>query len=233
MTQTVFITGADRGLGLALTHAFLHLNFLVFAGQYETDGELSDLLNQYPATLVPVPLDVTNELSVEKATATISRHSQSLDILINNAGVHLEHSRKPLEEVEFDQMSAMFNLNSLGPLRITRAFLPLLTQGEFKRIVNISSEAGSIGACWRDREFGYCMSKAALNMGSRILQNYLGPKGFKVLLVHPGWMRTDMGGPTADIDASEAAAGILTLALRSWSPGEGMYFDYTGRPYQW
>jgi NAD(P)-dependent dehydrogenase (short-subunit alcohol dehydrogenase family) len=109
----------------------------------------------------------------------------------------------------------------------------LLTAGRRKLIVNISSEAGSIGNCWRSAEFGYCMSKAALNMQSKILQNNLGPQGFKVLAIHPGWMQTDMGGAQADIHPDVSAQGIFELALKEWKPEDAIYMDYQGNVLPW
>jgi NAD(P)-dependent dehydrogenase (short-subunit alcohol dehydrogenase family) len=113
------------------------------------------------------------------------------------------------------------------------AVSPLLKKGDRKLIINVSSEAGSIADCWRESEFAYSMSKAALNMQSKILQNYLKPRGFKVLAVHPGWMQTDMGGADADIPADEAAEGIFRLAEKNWNPDDEIYMDYRGQPLPW
>ena len=77
------------------------------------------------------------------------------------------------------------------------------------------------------------MSKAALNMQAKVLQNYLKPKEFKVLALHPGWVRTDMGGPDADIDPDESADGLIQLITRNWRPDDGIYFDYRGIPLPW
>ena len=232
--KTILITGADRGLGFALVQTFLSSGHTIFACTYESGEELHSLSLDNYQNLFPIPMDITDENSVKNAAKRIADLSSNLDILINNAGIHLETSRKPLEEADFDAMSAMFHLNTLGPLRVTREFLPLLRQGRLKRVINISSEAGSIEDCnWRKSEFGYCMSKAALNMQSKILHNYLSPEGFKILSIHPGWMRTDMGGPDADITASESATGIARLALQDGSEYDGIYFDYQGNPLPW
>jgi len=233
MVETVFITGADKGLGFSLTERFLSEGFRVFAGQYGTGERLQVLGGRFPQTLTAVPLDVSSEESVAQAARAVARFTGALDVLINNAAVYLEGDRPALEDDPGSHWLQTFDVNALGPLRVTRQFLPLLKKGRRKVIVNISSEAGSIADCWRDREYAYCMSKAALNMQSRILQNYLAPGGFKVLAIHPGWMRTDMGGPNADIDPGESAAGIFALVMRDWSPGDPIYMDYRGIPLRW
>lgn len=116
---------------------------------------------------------------------------------------------------------------------MVQQFLPLLEKGEHKLILNISSEAGSITDCWRESDFAYSMPKAALNMQSKILQNHLKPRSFKLLAVHPGWMRTDMGGADADIHAGEAAEGIFNLAVKKWNLDDGIYMDYKAQPINW
>jgi len=233
MAETVLITGANRGLGLALTDEFLRQGFHVFAGCRRSGERLQSLAAHFPQALTIVPLDVADAESVRQAARTVAGLTDALDILINNAAVHLEGNKPTLEDDPGSHWLQTLDVNALGPLRVTREFLPLLAKGRRKMIVNVSSEAGSIADCWRDREYAYCMSKAALNMQSRILHNYLSPRGFKVLAVHPGWMRTDMGGPNADIDPAEAAAGIFQLATRSWSPDDPIYVDYQGRPMRW
>jgi len=234
--ETVFISGADRGLGLSLVRQFLRAGFHVFAGLYGPHWPaLPELQPAFPDTLTVVALDVANMDTVRQAVQHVAERTSALDILINNAGVHLEPQRTPLEALDLadGHLGRTMAVNALGPLRLTQQFYPLLSQGSRKLLLNISSEAGSIGACRRDREFAYCMSKAALNMQARLLQNYLGPQGFKVLAIHPGWMRTDMGGREADITPEQAAGGILCLALRHWQAGDPIYLDYQGHTLQW
>jgi NAD(P)-dependent dehydrogenase (short-subunit alcohol dehydrogenase family) len=230
--QTVLITGAGRGIGLALAKNLLELGFTVFGGFYKVDGNLNALAASFPG-LKLIPLDVTGDQPVSEAVSFISRETGGLDILINNAAIHLDSSMNQLENVVLDDIPKTFAVNVIGPLRVTKHFLPLLERGRKKLIVNISSEAGSIADCKRIGEYDYTMSKAALNMQSKILQNYLKPKGFKVLAIHPGWVRTDMGGPNADIAPQESAAGILKLILKDWGPEDGIYFDYRGIPLPW
>lgn len=231
--QNILITGAGQGLGLALTKRFIEAGYFVVAGFFSSSENLSNLPDNWKEKLMTVPIDVTNEAEVTKAAVKTANRIGSLDILINNAGIHLEQAYLPLEEIDFNSALTTFQVNTLGPLRVAKHFCKLLDQGSQKLLVNISSEAGSISDCWRDREYDYCMSKAALNMQSKIMQNYLKPRGIKVLDLHPGWMRTEMGGAEADITPEEAAAGIFNLTQTKWRLDDGMYFDYTGKPLSW
>jgi NAD(P)-dependent dehydrogenase (short-subunit alcohol dehydrogenase family) len=235
MAESVFITGADKGLGFSLTQAFMRAGWRVFVGQYDTGTNLETLGDQSPSMLTVVPLDVTDIASVRAAAEAVTAHASSLDVLINNAGIFLSGTDAPLEDLNFENghFERTMDVNAFGPLRVTQSFLPLLSRGDRKRIINISSEAGSIADCRRRSRFAYCMSKTALNMQCRILQNHLGPQGFTVLAVHPGWMRTDMGGPSADIHPDEAAAGIFRLATGEQAPDDPMYVDYQGNPLPW
>ncbi|MGE5597810.1 MAG: SDR family oxidoreductase [Bacteroidota bacterium] len=233
MRPTVLITGADEGLGLALAKRFLAGGYTVLAGQYRSDlSSLAELAARSP-DLRTIPLDVTSEASVRAAAAEAELCSSRLDVLINNAGIHPPASNNALPLVDFAAMERTLAVNAIGPLRVVQRFLPLVLAGEKKLLVNISSEAGSIGACRRKAEFDYCMSKAALNMQSKILQNYLRDIGVKVLALHPGWMRTAMGGPDADLAPEEAADAIYNLAAAPPPLDGPIYLDYLGREMPW
>ncbi|MBN1130176.1 MAG: SDR family oxidoreductase [Chitinispirillaceae bacterium] len=221
----VFITGAGRGLGLCLCRLFLKSGWTVFAGKHHTGSGLAALAGP---DFHPIPLDVTGEQSVETAARTTGSLTGAIDVLINNAAV-CENEGGRIEHVDFNRVTEIMNVNALGPLRVTKAFLPLLRAGTLKTIVNISSEAGSIEDCWRKGMFGYCMSKAALNMQSRLLDNYLKDSGFRILAIHPGWMRTDMGGMNADIAPEEAAQGIFGMVTGTIASNSGRFLDYNGK----
>jgi NAD(P)-dependent dehydrogenase (short-subunit alcohol dehydrogenase family) len=137
-------------------------------------------------------------------------------------------------------MLSMFNVNTLGPLRITAAVAPLLLRGESKLLVNISSEAGQINQTWREGWYGYCMSKAALNIQSNIVHNELKSKGGRVLVIHPGWMKTYMNGKLSeegDLFAEEAAAHIAETMFRYRDakeiPAHPAFLDYKGDEMRW
>jgi NAD(P)-dependent dehydrogenase (short-subunit alcohol dehydrogenase family) len=235
MQKNVLITGADAGLGLSLAGRFLKEGFAVFAGVYRSKGSLLDLAGEYGDLLSLIPLDVADMDSVCAAARQVSERTRALDIIINNAGIHLNNSKQPLAELDLaDQhLQQTMEVNAFGPLRVVQQFFPFLEKGEQKLILNISSEAGSISDCRREDQFAYCMSKAALNMQSKILHNYLRPRGFKVLTIHPGWMRTNMGGPHATLDAAESADGIFQLTAREWSTDDPIYVDFRGDPLPW
>ena len=206
------ITGASRGFGYCLTEAYLRKGYRVFAGvRGENTGRLPALKSEYGDQLIYVSMDMADSAQVKAAAEQVKQMTTSLDIIVCNAAIHATDSFEVLEEVNVDNCLEVYNINSLGPLRVAKEFLPLLEQSEHGVLVNISSETGSIGDCWRHKEFDYCMSKTALNMESKLLQNYLGERGIKVLAVHPGWMRTDMGGPNATSSPEEAAEKLMKV----------------------
>jgi NAD(P)-dependent dehydrogenase (short-subunit alcohol dehydrogenase family) len=240
-TSYACVTGADRGLGFALTAQLLRSHFTVFAGRYMNDwDQLDGLAAQYPEQLIPVDLDVSSDDSVNRFCAAVADRTDRLEIVINNAGVAGDLEHNIYSRLNTANMLTMFNVNSLGPLRITVAVAPLLLRGESKLLVNISSEAGQINQTWREGWYGYCMSKAALNIQSNIVHNELKSKGGRVLVIHPGWMRTYMKGKLSeagDLSAEEAAAHIVETMLRYLDakeiPAHPAFLDYKGDEMRW
>ena len=231
MQGTVLVTGAGRGLGTALVRTFLGAGFDVIATfPHSASADLEQLAKEHPQKVRLLALNVVDDDSVQNAVRELQQNGGRLDILINNAALNLDID-DPLPAADVDAIRKQMDVNVYGPLRVTQGFLPLLEQSNRAILVNISSEAGSIGACSRITGFGYCMSKAALNMQSRLLENYLAPKNIKVFSIHPGWMRTDMGGSDADIDPSQAAEGVLKIVSSDEYLQTPMYVTYTGEQY--
>jgi NAD(P)-dependent dehydrogenase (short-subunit alcohol dehydrogenase family) len=237
MKKTVYITGADRGLGLALSKVFLEADFKVFAGRFMNDwSELDELKKKHPQDLDMIGLDVTNQQSVDAAADYIKEQAGQLDILINNAGILKDRSEDIFGEFDYEDMMKLMDTNTFGPLRVSKSVIPLLLKGESKILANISSEAASLADSWRKKEYGYCMSKTALNMQLTILQNQLKEFGVKVLAFHPGYVQTYIFGefnPDATIDAMESATGIVNEILKSPAIEEHMFIDYQGNKINW
>ena len=234
MQRTVVITGAERGLGLCLVQAFLADGAVVVAGKRAGDRNLRALGRQ-GGKLTIVQMDVADPGSVRAAGDWVASRFGAVDVLVNNAAVFPAVKGVALEARDLGDghLERAMQVNAFGPLRVTQRFLPLLEQGAGRTIVQISSEAGSVAGAWRTDEFEYCMSKAALNVETRLLANALGPRGYRVVAVHPGWMRTDMGSAAADISPEESARGIFRIATDPGTAGNGAFVDYRGERLEW
>jgi NAD(P)-dependent dehydrogenase (short-subunit alcohol dehydrogenase family) len=233
MKLNALITGANRGLGLAMAAQLLEQGHQIWAVNRHQSPALRPLQEKYPAELHLFQADVTNETSIKQAVEAIANQVTHLDIVVNNAAVHLEQSQPSIEEVDFSIYLPTFAINTVGPLIVIKYALPLLRRGSHKLIANISSEAGSISSAWLSSEYSYCMSKSALNMASQILQNALKEDGIKVLAVHPGWFSSDMGGEEAPITPAAAAEMIVPLLLKSHHLTDPIFVSPTGEPIPW
>ena len=239
MAYTVFVTGADRGLGFALCAELLKQNWQVFAGQHKPEWpDLAALAGQYPETLHIVALEVKSVESAKAAAQAVAERTDHVDVLINNAGVSSPTTVRPIREPQdYAEMQRMYDVNALGALRVTQAFMPLMERGGLKRLCFISSEAGSIARAERTAEFGYCMSKAALNMAVKILSNDLSPRGYTFRVYHPGWIRSYMSGVKnmeATFEPEEAAARAIPILLgQPENEGELVLLDHEGNQWPW
>ncbi|HVM71724.1 MAG TPA: SDR family NAD(P)-dependent oxidoreductase [Anaerolineales bacterium] len=233
MEYEILITGANRGLGLALTEKLLAAGHHLHAINRRVSSELSLLQETHPRSLHLYPGDVSDESSIRQALQRVAGQVDRLDIVLNNAAINLERSGPLLEQVDFSIYVPTYQINAVGPLMVVKYALPLLRLGKHKLIVNISSEAGSIGASWRTREYSYCMSKAALNMSSRILQNALKGEAIKVLALHPGWFSSDMGGAGAPITPAQAAREVMKLVLDPPGLDGPIFVAANGDPLEW
>lgn len=234
------VTGTDHGVGLALTEQLLERGYYVVAARLNPAERLIDQLQaQHPQQMSIVQLDVGNDESVAAMKEQVTKLVPHLDLLINDAGI-LGDMRKVLgDELDFDEMLRVINVNALGALRVTNALVELLLKSTDKTVLNISSEAGSIADCWREGWFGYCTSKAASNMQSALVHNNLRKHGGRVIVMHPGHVATYMRGhldTTAKITPQVSAAGILQIALEHPELSQGIrpdYVDYCGEHLPW
>ena len=192
MPLRVLVTGASRGFGAALALAFAEQGARVFAGVRSTRSGLGQEFERYPGLVNTIELDVQSARSVAEAQREVARSVDALDVLVNNAAVRSPTVSNPISTVDFDDVAWTFDVNSIGPLRVTQAFLPLLERGTAPVLVNVSSEAGSVGQCGRTGEFDYCMSKAAVIHMTKAMALEWGRYGINVNAICPGYIETEI-----------------------------------------
>lgn len=241
LNRTAFVTGADRGVGLALVKGLLDQGYEVFAGQYTEDvPALQALKVEYTDRLQVLQLDISNDESVAMAFHATSALTDQLDLLVNNGAILGDIEATVLDQLNYAEMMNVFNVNTLGSLRMSQTFMPLLLKGDSKFLVNISSEAGSIGNCYRNSWYAYSMSKAAMNMQSKLIHNEIKQLGGRVLVVHPGWVQTHMQGKLdaeAELTPEQSAFSILKVIEARLSLDAALadceFVDYEGKTLNW
>lgn len=243
MNKTVLVTGANHGLGLSLVKVFLDAGYTVFAGVYKLNDATQINCLKDKANLHLVSMDIADLESVKEAARFVRSHTLLLDVLINNAGVishdeAVDSQKTILDELDFDSIKEVIDINAIGSLRVANIFSQLLMNGSDKLLVNISSEAGSITDCERDKWFGYCMSKAALNMAGTIIHNELKKHGGQVLQIHPGYIQTYMHGKknekatySADFSAENIYKQIQNPEHRNSE--KSVFIDLFGNKMDW
>ncbi len=229
--KRILITGANRGIGLELVRQYLqHEEVTVIAAcrHPERATALHGLDNQYTYAerLHIVQLDVTDAGSIAHAAETAGQHVDELDLLINNAAINPKTGIQDLDRISAEEMLNILHVNTVAPVMVTRAFVHLLRRGERPMVVNMSSMMGSIANKRSGGYYGYCTSKAGLNMVTRTLAVDLRVDGIICVAVNPGWVQTDMGGAGAHLSAQEAVAGMLHLF-------DGLTLDDSGGFMQW
>jgi len=236
--SSVLITGANRGIGLALVKEFLKHGDRVIATARQPDkaDELNALRKTYhDPDFTAIPMDVINADSVNQAYEKIAQSFSSLDILINNAGINPDAKDERLEDMDIAHFEMAFDVNVIGVARVSRILLPLLRKSNEPRIINISSGAGSIAIKTNFKLYSYSTSKAALNMFTRALAAELKPEEIIVVALSPGWVRTDMGGDDAEISPEESANCIFNTAHRLTMDHSSQFFGRDGNQddYNW
>lgn len=223
--RTVLITGANRGLGYE------------FARQYAADGwqvigtarEPAEAKELAALGVRVMALDVADPASIERLAAEL--RAQPVDLLINNAGIFPRFNT--LAETDFGDVARTLAVNTIGPMRVTHALLPNLRLGTDKRIVSISSGLGSIAGNDSGRYYGYRESKAGLNMFTRSLAAELADEGFTCVVMSPGWVQTDMGGPNATLTPEQSIRGMRKVIAGLTPAVTGTYWNHDGEKLPW
>lgn len=223
--RTVLVTGANRGLGLE------------FARQLTAAGATVIGTARHPAEAKELaalgahiePLDVTDPAGVAELARRLD--GVKLDALLNNAG-YFGH-RGTVATLDPEVARQEYEINTLGPLRVTQALLPNLRLGTTKLVMNMSSGLGSVANAGRGGSAGYRASKAALNMLTVVLAAELKDEGFVCVAMSPGWVRTDMGGSGASLAPAESVAGILAVLGGLGPQDTGRFLDHDGAELPW
>ena len=228
---TVLITGANRGIGLALARGYAAEGWRVHACCRHPDKakDLKALKEGSGDRLAIHRLDVTDGLKVANLSRELAE--EAIDVLINNAGVGGPPGG--FGETDHDRWQAVFAVNTFAPLRMAERFVEQVARGERKLIVNISSKMGSIAANVSSDSIVYRASKAALNQVSKCLSVALAPRGITVILFHPGWVSTDMGGSKAPVTPEDSAAGMRAVIAGVTAEDNGRFFNYDGDELPW
>ncbi|RDK45618.1 NAD(P)-binding protein [Aspergillus phoenicis ATCC 13157] len=225
------ITGASRGIGLAMARTLAskpanEVSVIFAAARTQTD-DLKRLVAQSSGRIHPVSMDVESKNSIQAAVATVEHalSGKGLDVLINNAGI-MPSTRGGIENM--DNLDTVFHTNVSSAHMVTSAFLPLLKNGNQKKVINISTTLGSITMAPRFALFpvpAYKVSKAALNMLTVQYAQSFADQGFTFLAISPGWVKTDLGGDGADITAEQSVQGLLDIIVPATHADNGKFFN--------
>jgi len=221
---SVLITGANRGIGLELVREYNQRGYQVLAVCRESSDELDELADEIIAGI-----DVTSDEAVAGLqTITAELLDGQLDVLINNAGLF---KNETLDNMDFEQIQQQFEVNTMAPLRITHALLPLM--GEGSKIANITSRMGSMEDNGSGSYYGYRASKAALNAFGKSLAMDLKPRGIAVAQLHPGFVQTRMVNFAGDISPQQAAAGLIARIDELSLENTGGFWHSNGQQLPW
>jgi NAD(P)-dependent dehydrogenase (short-subunit alcohol dehydrogenase family) len=222
------VTGANRGIGFEFVRQMIARGDDVVAGVRRPDR--ADSLRALAAERLRIlTLDVADPASVVAFARELG--DEPVDLLINNAGI--VGDRGELTSLDAEDLSRTFLVNAVGPVLVTRALLPNLRRGQARKVVHLSSGMGSIGDNTSGGSYGYRMSKAALNMASRNLAHDLKLDGIMSVVLNPGWVQTDMGGPDATLPVGESVRRMLGIIDKLTIERTGQFLNHTGEPYEW
>jgi NAD(P)-dependent dehydrogenase (short-subunit alcohol dehydrogenase family) len=236
---TTLITGASRGLGVEFVKQYLERGWTVFAGCRDPEASpgIAELREAHADALHPVVLDVTNEAQIADAANVVETKAGRLDLLINNAGCHAV-GEGGLGSVDVERMLAVFHVNAVGPIVVTRDFADLLRKGADAKVVSLTSGAGLLTKRKRNpgEQFSYGASKAALHFMIRTLAFDLKPDGIAVIGMGPGYVLTDMTRGASDpppLRPPESVGGMIDTIDRVTLDDTGLFFSYDGTECDW
>jgi NAD(P)-dependent dehydrogenase (short-subunit alcohol dehydrogenase family) len=231
--RQVLVTGANRGLGLAFTQQLLARGDRVVATARHPGKAtaLNALAGEYPGRLHVLPLDVASSKSRDELARELPLvlDGAPLDLLVNNAGVL--HSGERWGKLDAAILEDSLRVNAVGPLMLVQAIASQLADGA--KVANISTQMASIATRTEFRSPSYSMSKAAQNMATVQLAKALSARGIAVVALHPGWVRTEMGGASGELTPDESVAGLLQVIDGLRVEDSGRFLDWRGEAVPW
>jgi NAD(P)-dependent dehydrogenase (short-subunit alcohol dehydrogenase family) len=229
---STLITGANRGIGFEFARQYLADNWQVYAACRDPSSasELRRIADGSGGKLQVLSMDVSDLASVRAAAVELK--GKPIDLLINNAGVGGPRGQT-IGNINYETWTRVLDINTLGPMRVAEAFVDNVARSDRKLIVTITSGMGSIGDNTSGGAFAYRSSKAAVNMVMRSLAIDVAPRGITCVVINPGWVRTDMGGPNARLTAAESVAAMRRLIDKLGPAQSGKFFNYDTREYAW
>lgn len=230
---SILITGSNRGLGLEWTRQYVQHDWRVYATcRYPDEAdELQQLMFDYPNIKIH-RLDVTRPEEIAAVAETLQY--KSIDILLNNAGVYLEKFKhNTLGNIDYSDWEETFSVNSLGAVRVTEAFTEHVARSEKRLVVAITSHMGSIAEIDYPGSYAYRSSKAALNAAMKGISLELKQHHVGVLLLHPGWVKTRMGGSDARLSTTESVNGMRAIIETFDISESGNFYRFDGSVIPW
>jgi NAD(P)-dependent dehydrogenase (short-subunit alcohol dehydrogenase family) len=231
--NTILVTGSNRGLGLEWVRQCTAEGWRVIATCRDPRGaaDLQALARDHDALSVHA-LDVTRPQQI-RALADELRNT-AVDLLINNAGVYHERwGKDPVGGIDYGDWMDTFAVNTLGPMRVSEALVDCMARSERRLIVAITSHMGSIADITSPRDYAYRSSKAALNAAMKGLAAELAPRNIGVLLLHPGWVRTRMGGESAPVTPEQSVRGMRERIAAFALAQSGRFYRFDGTAMPW
>ena len=224
--RVAVITGANRGIGNQWVVQLLDEGWKVYAGYRENLDGLQVIENN---NLISLRLDVRNNQSVERFVENISG---GVDLLINNAGVPDGRWRN-LTEIDDEWALDVFNINSLGPVRMVKALYPKMGGSNLTTVIMTSSLMGSIDDCHMGKSYAYRASKTALNMFTVAMKKECIEDNISFIIFHPGWVKTRMGGDRAPVEIKESVDGMMKVLDKHTIEDSGVFIQYDGQKIKW
>lgn len=230
--QTVLITGANRGLGLEFCRQYAAADYQVIAAcrNPSHSEQLAALAKQYPHIQIET-LDVADFSQIDALSTKLADYK--IDVLLNNAGVYGDQAGRGFGQLDYQTWAGVLAVNVLAPVKLAEAFLPQVQRSDKRLIVALSSLMGSMTDNSSGGSILYRSSKAGLNAALKSLSIDLRPTAVGVLILHPGWVRTDMGGPNGLIDAEESVSGMRKVIDNFSLADTGRFVKYDGSALPW